>query len=336
MKKLILVSLIVTQIGFAATPCEAGLLDWLFHRRSCCRPVPAYPVTTAQSPCCGTQVLQRVVVNYAPQTTFQTRWEQVPVTYYRPLTGVDPNSCCPTTTLQPCTAMQWRARRVPVTCYRPIYSTVAVNALSPVTALAAPQASCAGCSPAASGYGAGQYAVPSTQVLPATPGAWGPRQFSDPTPAELHPSDAGQEPADIRPSLDDSGFNRPDLGTTSRLSPPTLGARSSVILRGPEGPDVRTSLPVERNTNLRPIPDPDRDTGTPDGGSSLVPQLLNPDDKTARRAVRHASYSTISWPERHTVVRPVEVRPAAPRREIEPARTWDESGWQAPTRRSGR
>lgn len=339
MKKLILIGLVVTQLCFGVTPCQAGLLDWLFHRRSCCRPA-AYPVTTAQSPCGATQVLQRVVVNYAPQTTFRTAWQQVPVTYYRPVTGVDPGSCCPTTTLQPCTAMQWQVRRVPVTCYRPIYSTVAVNALSPVTTLAAPPASCASCSPATVPYESNPYAAPSTQIVPGAPGTWVPQQpLSDPSDAEIRRSD---DPADRAPALDRSGINSGGLGTTSRLYAPTLETGSGIILRGPDGADVRTAFPVQRNTNLRPIPDPDREPGAGDlrvaepgvgdtgVGEPGVPQLLETDDKTAGLPFRTATYSKITWPERARAVSPVKRKKRVPTPKPGDAEeTWDESGWRS-------
>ena len=93
-----------------------------------------YAVTTSAACDCGST--QPATVSYAPAQTVQpyaapqaaerncffdtqptvrykTSWVRVPVTYYRPTTGVDPATGCPTTSLQACSSYQWQIQQRP-------------------------------------------------------------------------------------------------------------------------------------------------------------------------------------------------------------------------------
>lgn len=69
------------------------------------------------------QTCQKVTVNYVPYTDYRTTWQRVPVTNYKPVTSVDPNTGCTTTCMRPCTDNQWQLQRIPYTTYRPVYQT---------------------------------------------------------------------------------------------------------------------------------------------------------------------------------------------------------------------
>jgi hypothetical protein len=79
------------------------------------------------------QTCQKVTVNYVPYTDYRTTWQRVPVTNYKPVTSVDPNTGCTTTCMRPCTDQQWQLQRIPYTTYRPVYQTQ--NYQVPVTTI---------------------------------------------------------------------------------------------------------------------------------------------------------------------------------------------------------
>lgn len=84
-------------------------------------PTTAVPATTI--PAAGTGAAtgaQGYTVQYRVQTRYRTRWVQVPVTVYRPVTTVDPVTGARTTMTQPCQSYTWQVRRVPVTQWRPV------------------------------------------------------------------------------------------------------------------------------------------------------------------------------------------------------------------------
>ena len=116
--------------------CDAGpILDWLLGRRRVAR-------YGGMNVCCPqTQVARRVVVNYAPQTSYRNRWMRVPVTVYRPTATVDPVTGCQVTCMRPCTTYKWQVQKVAVTVMRPVYSTVLSNPCSvPATNCCTPTA----------------------------------------------------------------------------------------------------------------------------------------------------------------------------------------------------
>lgn len=56
----------------------------------------------------------QTVAGTLPTAAYDTRWGQVPVTYYRPVTAFDPRYGTTVTSLQPCTSYQYQAQRPPV------------------------------------------------------------------------------------------------------------------------------------------------------------------------------------------------------------------------------
>ena len=138
MRKVALFSLAMVLGNLSATRADAcRLWDWIRGQRSGQSAAASLlaPATGVGYSALRPYTVQRVLVGYAPRTTYQTTWVAAPVTYYRPLTTMDPTRSTLTTALQPCTGYQWRQQRVPVTSYRPIYSTVAVPTRAPTVPL---------------------------------------------------------------------------------------------------------------------------------------------------------------------------------------------------------
>ena len=84
--------------------------------------MPGTCTTTCPKTCY--QNVNRVVANYVPYTAFRTQWCRVPVTYYRPVASMNPQTGCVSTCMQPYTYYQMQARRVPYTTYQTVYRTV--------------------------------------------------------------------------------------------------------------------------------------------------------------------------------------------------------------------
>lgn len=100
-------------------------------------------------------------VSYVPETTYQTKYECVPVTSYKPSCEIDPCTGCPVECMQPVTNYQQRPVSVPVTQYRAVYSTKYVQMQPGVAPTAYPAAAGA---PAASPFAA---------PVQTSPQAWG-------------------------------------------------------------------------------------------------------------------------------------------------------------------
>lgn len=154
------------------------------HAQSCCwnhSRAPAYPVgppiPVTPTPPAGTAMnsyyggygmlppspgtvfpagLPQTSAAFLPTASYDTRWTQTPVTYYRPVTQYDPNYGTTVTSLQPCTSYQYQAARVPLVSPRGINDYNYTANRWPVTA--------PGYSPAAA---APAPVYPSLQQLPA-------------------------------------------------------------------------------------------------------------------------------------------------------------------------
>lgn len=324
-----------------AAPCAAGpIIDWLlFGRRAAYYP-PAtayypntgYYQTTAgyanacQTGCNPCQTAQHVV-SYVPQTTFRTVANYVPVTLYRPVTGVDPGTCCPTTTLQPCTTYQVQVQRVPTTCYRPVYSTVTsswlganVAAVAQPTGLPVATGGCASCA----APGADPYGASAPLSYSAQPGSYGssmggsvvtqPTTAADMAPSldpgstQLnYPSNSNSYPYSNYPQ---SSYPPSSLGDPPPTAPVGSGVRTQPLNSGASlnsaplnsGSNSRawpaTQMPRnERDPSaslqLRPIPNPGPNSGGSPMNMDRVPQLLGPREKTA--SARAWQVKTIQW-----------------------------------------
>lgn len=316
----------LSQMLTVTDPVQAGLFDWLFGRR-CCAPAVSAPVTAFSSGAacnsCSTgapqaQVVQQLVVNYAPQTCFRTSWAKVPVTQYRPVTSVNPQTGCSTTCMRPCTTYSWQARRVPVTTLRPIYTVQTNPCFSPISntvsntgcstcgsTTSLPGGGCSNCATPGAGTANPYYTPP---VVPSVPG-------NTPTPAEPQSGGAANQQPELRKDANvpktPTASNRPFLRPIPALSPQSTAQRgtaqvgasqvgASQIGAGtgatdpaprPPGQDpaakTKTSRPVYR---LQPLPDPE-----PSQRRHVpAPRLLNPDDQTAQTS-RPWRYATIRW-----------------------------------------
>ena len=220
--------------------------------------------------------LQRVVVGYVPRTRYQTQWIPAPVTYYRPVTAMDPTTSAMKTTLQACTAYQWQQRRVPVTSYRPVYSTVSVPNRAPAVPVAVqPGSPLLGPAPA----------------LTMAPGVF------QPTPAMPSLSaPAVTAPAVTVPSPQSSAADRaPTLGSGVQQQPqvnPLLERQRNRAL-----PEIPRVSPMRRdpkqNINLQPIPDPAH-RAVPNATRRQPGVLLNP-RHTARLGSPAARSAPIAW-----------------------------------------
>ncbi|MCA9175358.1 MAG: hypothetical protein KDB14_12830 [Planctomycetales bacterium] len=224
--------LLIAQL---ATPCQAGLFDWL-------SPQPQ-TIVCCQAPTCSSCCQNRTIVNYAPETVYTTSWVRVPVTTYRPVATLDPTTCCRVNYMQPSTSYVWQARRTPHVLYRPFLSRVANacgcngSCLTPGTGAAPGMIGPLVTAPSAPAIGTG--VAPGTPTYPASP--YPPSPYSaapygatpygampaSPTPAAVDPN---AEPADLRPRLDPGAIppgaipqvnQRPTLSYPSSSAPLT-------------------------------------------------------------------------------------------------------------------
>lgn len=120
-------------VGGGARPCSAQCcMSGLFAGcQSCFRKAPpAYAVAPAFAPVPAPvpapppPVMVPVQqVSYVPETTYQTKYQCVPVTTYKPSCEIDPCTGCSVECMQPVTSYQQQPVSVPVTQYRAVYST---------------------------------------------------------------------------------------------------------------------------------------------------------------------------------------------------------------------
>ncbi len=120
-------------------------------------PVPAPVPVPAPPPPVMVPVQQ---VSYVPETTYQTKYQCVPVTTYKPSCEIDPCTGCPVECMQPVTSYQNQPVSVPVTQYRAVYSTKYVQMQPGYTAPTSYPAAAPGASP---------FAAP----VQTSPQAWG-------------------------------------------------------------------------------------------------------------------------------------------------------------------
>ena len=199
--------------------------------------------------------MQRVVVGYVPRTTYQTQWIPAPVTYYRPVTAMDPTTSTMKTTLQPCTGYQLQQRRVPVTSYRPIYSTVSVPTRAPTVPVAA---------------------QPGSRLLGLAPA--------------LTMAPGMQQPAAAIPSLTAPAVTAPAITVPS--SQPNAANRAPILGPGIQQQLQVNPLPQREGTiappqipNTAPLQDPSLPPGFRDQTRQLQP-IPNPDRRIVRSANR--------------------------------------------------
>ena len=260
MRKVALFSLAMVLGNLSATRADAcRLWDWIRGQRSGQSAAASLlaPATGVGYSALRPYTVQRVLVGYAPRTTYQTTWVAAPVTYYRPLTTMDPTRSTLTTALQPCTGYQWRQQRVPVTSYRPIYSTVAVPTRAPTVPLVG--------QPSAAFPGLAPPLTRAPEGLQVTP--YGPTY---PTPALTAPAVTAPaiapRAADTAPALDAGPLPK------QRVQPEPADANRGARLEPPHNARIRPF--GGRATDLRPIPNPSRQAAPE--GTYLRPAWSSP------------------------------------------------------------
>ena len=253
--------------------------------------------------------LQRVVVGYVPRTRYQTQWIPAPVTYYRPVTAMDPTTSAMKTTLQPCTAYQWQQRRVPVTSYRPVYSTVSVANRAPAVPV---------------GVQPGSPLLGMAPALTMTPGVL------QPTPSMPSLSaPAVTAPAVTVPSPQSNAADRaPTLGSGVQQIPqvnPLLERQRNQAL-----PTVPRVSPMRRdpkqNINLQPIPDPAH-RAVPSATRRRPAVPLNP-RHTARLGASAARSAPIAW-DQPAVAKASYLVPIAVVEPVSAAPVSEDTGWHS-------
>ncbi|PQO40297.1 hypothetical protein C5Y96_01615 [Blastopirellula marina] len=280
-------------------------------------------------------------VGYAPQMNYNSQYQQVPVTVYRPVPVYQPNSAgVPVVGYQGCTTSRYQVQRVPAFG-------------------AAPAPSSCGC--ASAGYNAPVGAPVGGAITSPAPGQWVPRveeqpmQYSQPQPqVQVQPQYQTAPPA---PSYGSGGsiYSPPQPGASAtpqfQLAPPPgqdgqpADTRPALrpeiegpVLNGSNGITIESSTsapPLNRYipqpvtsqrpapttvtpsstapapagqwkvTPVTPIPDPQFSNS---GSTSEAPRLLDPRDKTAgldqRSLVIPVGYEMAQQPPRRSFTPP--------------------------------
>lgn len=272
----------------------------------------------------------RTPTRYMPRTNYRTQWVPTPVTYYRPVSSIDPTTGAHVTTMRPCTTTTYRPIRVRQR-WRPFARWFRRNEVQ--------------AAPAAPVYGYGQQIVGQGQVIgqPASSGCAScssgiavttPGTTVSPIPAGTYPGAAapgaittpgGGVPADRNPTLSPSGIQPNGQGASFRgFTPPVINRTQP---SRPVNTEKQPAAPFNRK-GVTPIPDPHAAPEPKD--DNRAPQLLDPRNRTAGLPVLHASYTRVTWPERtatQKLAAPKRLeKPQTPRAE-EPQ--WDTGGWHS-------
>ena len=247
--------LIGNQASVQAQCCLSGL----FSGCGCFKTaVPAYAVAPVPAPPPVTPVVAPAVVpapppqpvmvptqqvSYVPETTYQTQYQCVPVTCYRPSCEIDPCTGCPVECMEQVTNYVQKAVSVPVTQYRAVYTTKYVQVQPGAGATAT-----VGTVPGPAGVAASPFATPSQ----TTPQAWG----ASGTAAS--PSVPTQQPV-LPPAAPSSTYQQQIVPQSGNYAP----TQQNLVQPQPTNPPTLTPAP-----SLKPIPELSQ-------GSSAL-QSLNP------------------------------------------------------------
>lgn len=241
-----------------ASPCDAQCcLDGLFAGCGSCfrKAPPAYAVAPVMAPIPAPPppvMVPMQQVSYVPETTYQTKYECVPVTAYKPSCEVDPCTGCTRECMEQVVSYQQRPVSVPVTQYRAVYSTKYVQ-MQP-------------------GYGApSPYAAPPAAYPAAAPAA---SPFS--APVQTSPQAWGAAGADVPQQLipGQPNFSAPALppatmpqSTFQQQVVPQSGISAATV---PAQPQLQPTAPpaLAPTPSLKPIPELPRTT--PQNGSNAT------------------------------------------------------------------
>ena len=238
--------LIGNQASVQAQCCLSGL----FSGCGCFKTaVPAYAVAPVPAPPPVTPIVAPAVVatpppqpvmvptqqvSYVPETTYQTQYQCVPVTCYRPSCEIDPCTGCPVECMEQVTNYVQKAVSVPVTQYRAVYTTkyVQVQPGAGTTATV-------GAVPGPAGV-AVSFATPSQ----TTPQAWGA------TGTAASPAVPTQQPV-LPPAAPSSTYQQQIVPQSGNYAP---------TQQNPVQPQLTSPPALTPAPSLKPIPELSRDT----------------------------------------------------------------------------
>ncbi|MGI9474934.1 MAG: hypothetical protein ACR2NZ_25610 [Rubripirellula sp.] len=244
-------------------------------------PAPVYPSTPAPSGGCFGSFCRKLF-----GTSYTTSYYRAPVTYYRPVTSLNPTTGTTVTVQQPCTAYEQQVQRTPFTTFQP-------------SSPAAPPSTCpSNCGPSAN------------SSCNATPYGQTPA-FGTPTPFGSAPSGgvgqvnaigSGDRQTVPIPSIPPAGQSYPQAGQSNlspltgspptlapptfapaQPSPPTTAAPPSTPTIAPPTSPTGDSSPVGQ-PSLNKAPTEETSTGASEKTNDRPPsywQLQNAEDSTA-------------------------------------------------------
>ena len=292
---------ISNQSAVRAQCCLSGL----FSGCGCFKTaVPAYAVAPVPAPPPVTPIMAPAVmapavvapppqpvmvpvqqVSYVPETTYQTKYQCVPVTCYRPSCEIDPCTGCAVECMEQVTNYVQKQVSVPVTQYRAVYTTKYVQVQPGASAPGV-----AGSIPGPAGVATSPFATPAQ----TTPQAWGAAGTA------ASPSVPTQQPI-LPPSAPSSTYQQQIVPQSGNYAP----TQQNPVPLQPMNVPALTPAP-----SLKPIPELTRDAS---GQQSLN---SNSGSFTAPNSSKDTSYGQ---PNQQQAGNPTAVVPSPSLRPIPPA-----------------
>ena len=200
-------------------------------------PIVAPAVVAAPAPPPQPVMVPTQQVSYVPETTYQTQYQCVPVTCYRPSCEIDPCTGCPVECMEQVTSYVQKAVSVPVTQYRAVYTTKYVQVQPGAGATAV-----AGTVPGPAGVAASPFATPSQ----TTPQAWGAAGTA------ASPTVPTQQPV-LPPAAPSSTYQQQIVPQSGNYAP---------TQQNPGQPQLTSPPALTPAPSLKPIPELSRDSST--------------------------------------------------------------------------
>ena len=210
-------------------------------------PIVAPAIVAAPAPPPQPVMVPTQQVSYVPETTYQTQYQCVPVTCYRPSCEIDPCTGCPVECMEQVTSYVQKAVSVPVTQYRAVYTTKYVQVQPGAGATAV-----AGTVPGPAGVAASPFATPSQ----TTPQAWGAAGTA------ASPTVPTQQPV-LPPAAPSSTYQQQIVPQSGNYAP---------TQQNPVQPQLTSPPALTPAPSLKPIPELSRDSSTsrsPDFGATV-------------------------------------------------------------------
>lgn len=217
-------------------------------------PIVAPAIVAAPAPPPQPVMVPTQQVSYVPETTYQTQYQCVPVTCYRPSCEIDPCTGCPVECMEQVTSYVQKAVSVPVTQYRAVYTTKYVQVQPGAGATAV-----AGTVPGPAGVAASPFATPSQ----TTPQAWGAAGTA------ASPTVPTQQPV-LPPAAPSSTYQQQIVPQSGNYAP---------TQQNPVQPQLTSPPALTPAPSLKPIPELSRDSSTsssPNFGATVPSPSLRP------------------------------------------------------------